>query len=594
MIKRVADLFFFVFCLFFIFCLPAEVLAASPETFISTGTFTPGTGFYAVDAACWGGGGAGGGSTTATSKAGGGGGGGGYSKSIGIGVTPGNEVTVTVGVGGTCAVAGTDGGSGGDSWFYTAGTILAKGGVGGKSQANLSIGGSGGLASVGIGDSRYSGGNGFTPSANGGGGGGSAGTGSNGNNASSATGASAVSGGGAGGNGGGNHAIGGSAPVPGPGGGGGGAGHVQSAALKGGAGYFGKCIVSYTDTWAPSTTLAIYSPTWSFASVPTNQSATAIGMTATTGYDSTTINYLFTTDNTPCGVNAGIGGTSSSWQASTSYTNDSLQPNKCYGYKVTAKDPTYTGTVSDVSYTYTSANTPGTPALGGATLTTLSLTNDENINSSTNPVTNFAVQVVTTTDDTWIDKWVNASGNPAVSEDWMTDTALDNLTLNNLQIGTTYGVRVKAKNEDGDETVLSAEGYGTTQSIAVSITRTTDGLVDFDFVGLGQTASTTSAQKETVSVDSGPATLKVRSTLFSQGGNEWTLGTSSGDNRVKWEFSKDTGSWTTFEVVDNPYDLETSVPQGESRDLYLRITMPIETASYETYSATVTIVASTP
>ena len=131
-----------------------------------------------------------------------------------------------------------------------------------------------------------------------------------------------------------------------------------------------------------------------FASAPANVSATQISMTATAGSDSTTpINYLFTNDNTDCGANAGANGTSSSWQSSTSYSGAGLQANKCYGYTVTARDsvtPTpNTGTASGISSTYTSANTPGTPTLSGATQTTLNLTNAENSNPSSNPTIVF-------------------------------------------------------------------------------------------------------------------------------------------------------------------------------------------------------------
>ena len=133
-----------------------------------------------------------------------------------------------------------------------------------------------------------------------------------------------------------------------------------------------------------------------FASAPGNDSATQISMTSTTGSDATTpVEYLFTF--TACASNGGTGGTSSSWQQSTSYSDSGLQPNQCYGYTVTARDsvtPTpNTGTASSASETYTSANTPGTPTLSGATVSTLNLTNDANGNPSSNPTTSFAVQV---------------------------------------------------------------------------------------------------------------------------------------------------------------------------------------------------------
>jgi len=51
-----------------------------------------------------------------------------YSRKV-VSVTPGNSYTVTVGAGG---VGGAGAGpAGGDSWFSTTGTIIAKGGAGG-------------------------------------------------------------------------------------------------------------------------------------------------------------------------------------------------------------------------------------------------------------------------------------------------------------------------------------------------------------------------------------------------------------------------------------------------------------------------------
>jgi hypothetical protein len=580
-----------------------EVKAASPETFTSSGTFTPENGIYAVDAECWGGGGAGGGSSS-TTFSGGGGGGGAYSKKISIGVTPGTGYTVSVGVGGSCAT-GAAGSAGGDSWFNTTGTVFAKGGGGGG--LGSSAGGAAGIgATATLGDTNYSGGNGFngvgTTNAKGGGGGGSGGTGSNGNSATSQTAASAVSGGGPGGTGGGNHAS-GVAPVSGPGGGGGGGGHITGTTnTAGGSGYEGQCVISYTDTWAPSTSQTLYASTWSFANVPINESAVQIGMTAMTGYDYTgPINYLFTLDNTDCGANAGTGGDSSSWQTSTAYSDSGLQPNKCYGYTVTSRDSVgspNTGTASSISSTYTSANIPGTPTLTSTSTTTLSLTNAENSNSSANPTTYFAVQVVTTSpnDSTWLNKWVDASGNPSSSEAWLTDSALDSLVLQGLTTGTTYGVKVKARNQDNDETALSAEGQGT-PSGAISISLTSDGSVSFGYLGVGTSADTTPSGKndaEVINVDSGPANLQARSTGFTAPGNTWSLGVGSSTDQVKWEFSKDTSSWTTFAVAGNLYSLATNVGAGVTTPLYLRLTMPTSTNSYNEHSVAVTVVASAP
>lgn len=131
------------------------------KIFLSTTTWLCPPGITEVTVECWGGGG-GGGASQATIT-GGGGGGGAYSKKL-VSVTPGVTYTVTVGAGGT-AGAIVSGGNGGDSWFSTSGTVLAKGGGGGTYGFNLgtpSYGQAGlrGLASDGVGTTKFNGGRG--------------------------------------------------------------------------------------------------------------------------------------------------------------------------------------------------------------------------------------------------------------------------------------------------------------------------------------------------------------------------------------------------------------------------------------------------
>jgi len=225
-------------------------------------------------------------------------------------------------------------------------------------------------------------------------------------------------------------------------------------------------VLTYTggDTSAPTP-----NPPY-FSTPPDDASASSIDMTSVTVTDPTTpVNYYFTNDNSGCTTNHdGTGGTDSGWQSGTSYTDSGLQPNKCYGYTITARDgltPTpNTGSESTASTTYTAANVPGTPSLGAATVSTLDLTNNENSNPSTNPTTYFAVQVTNTdpTDGTWDGEWVDGSGDPSASEVWLTDAQLDALTLTGLTCNTQYDVQVKARNADNEETSLSSAGSGTT------------------------------------------------------------------------------------------------------------------------------------
>ncbi|MCH7756841.1 S8 family serine peptidase [Patescibacteria group bacterium] len=133
----------------------------------------------------------------------------------------------------------------------------------------------------------------------------------------------------------------------------------------------------------------------------------------------------------------------------------------------------------------------------------------------------------------------------------------------------------------------------------VSITLDTDGTVAFGILPLGSVEDTTLAtginDTETILVTAGPADLDVKSTVFSDGTNTWSLGTASGANQVKWEFSSNNGStWTTFSAPNDLFNLANSVAEGATQDLHLRITMPSESVSGDEYSSTVTIVATSP
>lgn len=228
------------------------------QTYSTSGTFTVPAGVTTIQVEAWGGGGAGGGATGNTS-AGGGGAGGGYVKNTSLSVTPGTNYTVNVGTGGIGN--NTAGAIGGNSWFSTAGTLLAVGGNGGNLANSNSFTASGatGPSTGNIGFTAgfsFYGGNGGTGTALGvssGGGGGSAGTGSSGNSALIAVGGAAVTGGGTGGNG--LLVIGGgtSGSIPGAGGAGGKAGNGGDK--SGGNGADGKITLTWTcPTYSLSTT----------------------------------------------------------------------------------------------------------------------------------------------------------------------------------------------------------------------------------------------------------------------------------------------------------------------------------------------------
>ncbi len=156
----------------------------------------------------------------------------------------------------------------------------------------------------------------------------------------------------------------------------------------------------------------------------------------------------------------------------------------------------------------------------------------------------------------------------------------------------TYKLKVYSYTGSGDYFFDQSAG-----TAVVSISLTTDGSVDFGILPLGSTKDTTPTglnDVQTISVDVGPANLDVKSTVFCDNGNCWNLGSTSGLNQVKWEFSPNTSIWNTFLAPDTLYDLANNVPQDNTQNLYLRITMPTETSSSNPYSSTITIVATAP
>lgn len=198
-------------------------------TYTSGNTFVVPAGVTEITVECWGAGGRGGQRTSG--NPGGGGGGGAYSRSVLQGVS--GSYTISVGAGSSNTSPG------GDSWFGSAATVMAKGG---ESGGNSTTGATGGQAAQSVGDITRNGGNGFTTAnANGGGGGSSAGPGAAGVTATSATGATAPAGGGNGGAGRSNSNGAGTAGSD-PGGGGGGA---RGNGQTGGAGGDGQVVVSF-------------------------------------------------------------------------------------------------------------------------------------------------------------------------------------------------------------------------------------------------------------------------------------------------------------------------------------------------------------
>lgn len=156
--------------------------------------------------------------------------------------------------------------------------------------------------------------------------------------------------------------------------------------------------------------------------------------------------------------------------------------------------------------------------------------------------------------------------------------------------------KLKVLSYSGSGNYFFDQSAGT--AVAVSISLFTDGLAEFGILPLGATKDTTPSgtnDVQIVQVDVGPANLDVKSTVFSTATSTWNLGESNGPNQVKWEFATSaTSIWNTFLTAGTLYDLANNVAQGSTRDLYLKITMPTETAYFAEHSVTVTIVATSP
>jgi hypothetical protein len=212
------------------------------QTFSAAGTFsfTVPAGVTSITVETWGAGGKGGSTSGGSSNETGGGGGGAYSRGV-LPVTPGNIYTIKVGAGSTSTTAG-------DSSYIKSTSFLVLA-MGGSSVVNNSTSGvSGGQLANGIGDFKFSGGNGANGSNSnyGGGGGSSAGTATNGSNGSTnnSAGGVAPAGGGNGGAGGAANPSNGNPGIA-PGGGGGG---VRSGGndQTGGSGATGQVKIAWT------------------------------------------------------------------------------------------------------------------------------------------------------------------------------------------------------------------------------------------------------------------------------------------------------------------------------------------------------------
>ncbi len=141
-------------------------------------------------------------------------------------------------------------------------------------------------------------------------------------------------------------------------------------------------------------------------------------------------------------------------------------------------------------------------------------------------------------------------------------------------------------------------GNNTNWTIIISISLDDTSAINLGAVGLGNTQDTTATgtnDVRVVTVNNGPVALNIKSTNFIDGSDIWSLGSSSGTNSVKWEFSEDGNSWSTFTSADpTSFLLDSNVAQGSTRNLFFRMTMPTAATQLTAHSSTVTIMATAP
>ena len=134
-------------------------------------------------------------------------------------------------------------------------------------------------------------------------------------------------------------------------------------------------------------------------------------------------------------------------------------------------------------------------------------------------------------------------------------------------------------------------------SPTVAISITTDGTTPFGAQEFGITVDTTDTgtdDVQTVQVDTGPADLFIKSSVFSDGADTWLLGATIATDQVLWEFSTNGTLWTAFTAPDTLFTLAAGVATSDTQNVFFRLTIPTDSASVAEHSASVTIVAVAP
>jgi hypothetical protein len=214
----------------------------------------------------------------------------------------------------------------------------------------------------------------------------------------------------------------------------------------------------------------------SFSTLPHAVSPSAIAMTAALATDtqSPPVEYEF-----EC---TGGGGAGRTWGLARDYTNGALSANTQYTYRVRARDAVDNRTgFSATASAYTWANIPLRPTLYGATAHTMKIQLETMPPYINPPYTEYALGCLATNppDPHWLNKYVNASGDPVPAAVWQTNTTWGVTTIRGLQAGTTYTFAAKARNVELVQTVFGPGATLTTVSPTGTGDLNCDGAVGF-------------------------------------------------------------------------------------------------------------------
>lgn len=128
----------------------------------------------------------------------------------------------------------------------------------------------------------------------------------------------------------------------------------------------------------------------------------------------------------------------------------------------------------------------------------------------------------------------------------------------------------------------------TVQNISVSVS---PGSIDYGTIGLNSSKSTCDIGSSISVVNNGNVTENFQ--IKGSNSENWTLGTSPGNETYVHKFSSSTCPWTSGTPLSTSYaTLANGVPRNATTTLNLQITTPTATGYFDPQSVNVTIQAS--